>query len=79
MSTHQLQVNNSGAWKTVLRFDGNDKEATDAIWRATEMLGEASTSAPNWRIATSERHPVVHAHMGPHTYGLWLTAQVVSK
>lgn len=31
MSTHQLQVNNSGAWKTVLHFDGNVLMLTSEI------------------------------------------------
>ena len=72
MSTHQLQVNNSGAWKTVLHFDGGDKAKQDQVWQAVQTLEETSSSSQNWRIASCDRHPVVLAHMGPSTYGIWM-------
>lgn len=74
MSTHQLQVNNSGAWKTVLHFDGSNQATTDQVWQAAHMLNEASSNPPNWRIASCGRHPVVLAHMGAGTYGVWMAA-----
>ena len=72
MSTHQLQVNNSGAWKTVVSFDGSDEAKKAQIWQAVQALEEASSSSQNWRIASCDRHPVVQAHMGKHTYGVWI-------
>jgi len=59
-----------------MHFDGYAEETMDAIWQATEVLNEASSSAPNWRISTCGRNPVVHAYMGPHTYGVWVKQAV---
>lgn len=67
----QLQVNNSGAWKTVLRFDAGDDAAGHQVQQAVQMLHQADPG-PGWRIATRERLPVVLMHLSRSTYGLWI-------
>jgi hypothetical protein len=70
----QLQVNNSGAWKTVMRFDAGDEGLGGAAQRAAQQLWEADQRT-SWRIATDERHPVVLRAMSAGTYGVWMTAE----
>ena len=70
----QLQVNNSGAWKTVVRFDAGDEARAAAVQRAAQELYEADQRT-SWRIATEERHPVVLRAMSASTYGIWMTAE----
>lgn len=67
----QLQVNLSGAWKTVLHFDYS---AVDQVKQGALMLYEASPAA-SFRIATQERYPVLLSAMGKSTYGIWMDAK----
>lgn len=53
-----LQRNNSGAWKTVTRWDAGDDEASDAVHEAVALLGSVDPKG-TWRIATDESHPLV--------------------
>ena len=53
----QLQLNNSGAWKTVARYDaGNDYHHEIAL----DAVGSLVSINPNfnWRIVTDDPHPV---------------------
>lgn len=70
----QLQLNNSGAWKTVVRFDAGDEARVAAVQRAAQELYEADQRT-SWRIATDERHPVVLRAMSASTYGLWMKTE----
>ena len=54
----QLQVNNSGAWKTVTRWDAGDDEASGMAHDAVALLGAVDPNS-TWRIASVEQHPVV--------------------
>ena len=54
----QLQINNTGAWKTLARFDAGDGEAADKAHAAGQLLGELSPKA-TLRIATDEALPCV--------------------
>lgn len=38
----KLQINTSGAWKDVARFDVTDEERTDAIMNAAAQLADAA-------------------------------------
>ncbi len=51
----QLQVNNSGAWKTVVCFDAADESQVRKIERAAETLHQCD-GASTFRIVTKE-HP----------------------
>lgn len=56
----QLQINNSGAWKTVAKFDAGDERAGDDAQKAVELLGQVdSGNKAVWRIATDEALPCV--------------------
>ncbi|MGK2897818.1 MAG: hypothetical protein ACSLE9_03920 [Burkholderiaceae bacterium] len=57
----QLQVNNSGAWKTVTRWDAGNDEASSMVHEAVALLGAADSSC-TWRITTAESYPVVLKH-----------------
>jgi hypothetical protein len=63
----QLQVNNSGAWKTVLRFDAADEVKGDKVQRAALMLAEAVPDL-RMRIATTDALPIVLMYL---TNGEW--------
>lgn len=57
-----LQINNSGAWKTIARFDAGDDEATDKARAAGQLLGELGGDKRGGialRIATDEGLPQV--------------------
>lgn len=60
----QLQVNNSGAWKTVARWDAGDDEASENAHEAVALLGVVDSNC-TWRIATREDHPVVLKYWDP--------------
>ena len=49
----QLQVNNSGAWKTVCRFDADDLEACDTVIEAAQNL-QAVDAGLKFRIVTRD-------------------------
>lgn len=74
MSHVQLQVNTSGAWKTVMQFDASDSVAAQRVRDGAALLHAASPRA-GFRIATCGSHPEVLAHIGANTYGLWIDAQ----
>jgi hypothetical protein len=54
----QLQVNNTGAWKTIVRFDAGDALATGYAQEAATMLKRVD-ARNQFRIATREGLPVV--------------------
>ncbi len=58
----QLQVNNSGAWKTVLRFDAADECAGDQVQRGCLTLAQAVPDL-RMRIATVEALPLVLTYL----------------
>jgi hypothetical protein len=57
----QLQLNNSGSWKTVARFDGLDPVAYDHAMEAVATLTQINSNY-TWRIVTDAAHPVVLTH-----------------
>ncbi len=56
----QLQINNSGAWKTIARFDAGDDDSADKARAAGQLLGELGGGhRTTLRIATDEAMPCV--------------------
>jgi hypothetical protein len=53
-----LQVINTGAWKTVARYDNANDYHIELAYQAVGLLAEINP-AYRWRIATDEQHPVV--------------------
>ena len=53
----KLEINNSGAWKTIARFDAGNDESADKARAAGQLLGELSPCT--LRIATDESLPCV--------------------
>lgn len=61
----QLQLNNSGAWKTIVKFDAADDMASDQVMEAAKQL-RSIDSAIKFRIATAEALPAVLMYLdGP--------------
>lgn len=54
----RLELNNSGAWKVITRFDADDDHATNVIQESTYALAKIDTKA-RWRVCTDAPHPVV--------------------
>ena len=54
----QLQLNNSGAWKTVASWEATDDSASTKVHEAVELLGQVN-EAFTWRITTRADYPVV--------------------
>jgi len=54
----QLQLKNSGSWKTVVRFDAADEHQADPAMEAAEMLHRLNPHSA-WRIATEGALPMV--------------------
>jgi len=54
----KLELNNSGAWKTVARFDAADEQQADPAMQAAELLQRVNPRQA-WRIATDEPLPLV--------------------
>lgn len=54
----QLQLNNSGAWKTIARWDAGDDDQTFLAQESVTMLGSINPTY-TWRIATQADHPIV--------------------
>lgn len=54
----QLQLNNSGAWKTIARFDAGCEQSADNARAAGQLLGELNPNT-TLRIATDEPMPAV--------------------
>lgn len=67
----QLQLNNSGAWKTLCRFDAGDIEACGAATQGALLLQRADP-AITCRIATTESLPLVLMHLDKS--GAWRDA-----
>jgi hypothetical protein len=55
----KLQVNTSGAWKDVVRFDAGDDAAAAKVMEAAATLGEINAGGVTFRIASDETHPFV--------------------
>lgn len=62
----RLELNNSGAWKLMGKFDAAEEDATDAIMNAAEALAQALNDPAckrpglvSLRISTDEQHPLV--------------------
>ena len=60
----KLQLNNSGAWKDLARFDAADADRADAIMNASAQLAAAANDGHDrpqltLRIVTDESHPAV--------------------
>ena len=66
----QLQLNNSGAWKTIVKFDAADDAASDQVMAAGISLSGLDHTA-RFRVAT--RDPLPHALMYMEM-GEWRTA-----
>lgn len=49
----KLQVNNSGAWKDVVRFDAGDHVASSEVMEAAATLGRIADRT-TWRICTDD-------------------------
>jgi hypothetical protein len=64
----QLQINNSGAWKTICKFDAGCEPTADMVKSAVELLMFAdSKKNASYRIASCDPLPHVllryeHAH-----------------
>lgn len=59
----QLQLNNSGAWKTIASFDAADAIATGYIHEAAKMLLMVDPGG-KFRIATRDSLPLVLMRLG---------------
>ncbi|MBS0414387.1 MAG: hypothetical protein JSR68_08440 [Proteobacteria bacterium] len=66
----QLQVNTSGAWKTVLRYNAASRR-DDGRARKAALLLNRSDPASGWRIATDEPLPRVLHRLDADTHGAW--------
>jgi len=55
----QLQLNNSGAWKTLAKFDAFDDELANKARAVGQLLGELGGERTALRIATDEALPCV--------------------
>lgn len=64
----QLQVNTSGAWKTLLRFDADDERAACLARDGALMLHEAEPRLA-FRVATCESLPRVLFLLGKESSG----------
>lgn len=53
-----LQVNNSGAWKTVAKWDATDDAASTKAHDAVDLLGQINDTY-TWRIATGDGDQLV--------------------
>lgn len=63
----QLQVNNSGAWKTVVSFDAADEAQIRRIERAAEALHLVDAGS-TFRIVTKEHPKQVLMHLDNHQW-----------
>lgn len=55
----RLELNNSGAWKVLVRFDAGDDEAADKARQAGQLLGELGGDRTTLRISTDTTLPIV--------------------
>jgi len=77
----RLELNNSGAWKLLAKFDAANAEDTDALMNAAESLAKAinDTSSgrkpgTSLRVATDETSPVMLT-LWTHERGIWFDAR----
>ena len=68
----RLELNNTGAWKLMAKFDADQDQAAGAILEAARQLAEAindpscgRTSHTSLRISTDEACPVVLMRLNP--------------
>lgn len=66
----RLELNNSGAWKTITRFDASDDHASGVVQEAAYQLAKLDIKS-KWRICTDELHPIVLCYC-THDQG-WVT------
>lgn len=66
----QLQVNNSGAWKTVVRFDPRDRVQMACARDGAAILYRIDP-AFKWRIATGDGTQQVLERLDRNTGGTW--------
>ncbi len=55
----RLELNNSGAWKALARFDAGDEDAAEKARTAGRLLGELGGKRTALRICTDEALPLV--------------------
>ena len=58
----QLQLNNTGAWKTIVKFDANHEGTVGKVMVAAIALQEVNPRA-NFRIVTCHSLPLVLMHL----------------
>ena len=66
----RLELNNTGAWKVILRFLADDAHATGVVQESTYQLARLDTKS-KWRISTDAPQPLVLANC-THDQG-WVT------
>lgn len=75
---NRLDMNNSGSWKAVLRFDYADDALAQSVRNAAEALsllsaGDGGRPRIAWRISTDEPQPRALEYWR-HEGGRWLPA-----
>lgn len=77
----RLELNNSGAWKLIARFDAANQDATDAIMETAEALVRAindpacgRTAHTSLRISTDDALPITLMRWTPER-GMWTEAK----
>ena len=68
--TLRLELNNTGSWKVVNRFNSDDDHATSVVQESAYALARLDTKA-KWRISTDEAQPKVLCYC-THDQG-WVT------
>ncbi|WP_198086634.1 hypothetical protein [Variovorax sp. E3] len=68
----KLQLNNSGAWKDVVHFDGADETEAERVLEAATTLGDLDTGNVTFRVVTEDAYPEVVTSWSKH-FG-WRTA-----
>lgn len=58
----QLQLNNSGAWKTIVKFDAADRHDSDQIMNAALIIQRVDIRN-RFRIVTRQMPPAVLMHL----------------
>lgn len=66
----RLELNNSGAWKVITRFDAGDDHATGVVQESSYSLAKLDPKS-KWRICTDAPQPLVLANC-THDQG-WVT------
>lgn len=68
----RLEINNSGAWKIIARFDAGNEDMGDKASAAGQLLGEINPNA-TFRISTDEAMPHVLMRWDAER-GWWIVA-----